>query len=232
MRKDRFYIPPDERELRHELWINDKDLLHQWYKVLRLREGGEVVLFDGLQHERLYRVVQAGADAYKLAHVTDLQPKRPARHLHVLWGLLSKRDKNELIIQKCTELGASVFTPIITDHTEGRKFDDKRVRKIAIEAAEQCGRIDIPVIHEPSTLEHAVGSHPEAQRYFAHISSELQALELGEGTPMAVFIGPEGGWSEAEVNTFLGSGAEPLDLGGLVLRAETAAITAVSKLLQ
>ena len=232
MRIDRFYIHPDERELRHELWINDKDMVHQWHNVLRLGEGAEVILFDGKQHERLYRVEESSNSTYKLAHVTDMEPKRPAKHLHVFWGLLPKRDKNELIVQKCTELGASVFTPIVTEHSEGKQFDAERAHKIAVEAAEQCGRIDIPRIHEPSSLEHALGSHAEAKLYFAHISDyELPPTEADDQQPIGVFIGPEGGWSEEEVRQFIAGGVEPLDLGDMVLRAETAAIAAVTTLM-
>ncbi|MEM6998128.1 MAG: RsmE family RNA methyltransferase [Patescibacteria group bacterium] len=229
MRHHRFYVGSKDRELRHDLWINDKRLLRQWLKVLRYREGDEVVLFDGVKHERLYRITQINPDAAHLAHITDLEPQRPVRKVHVFWSSL-KKDKNDWVVQKCTELGVSNFTPIISGRTENKRVDTDRLKTIAIEAAEQCGRIDIPHIHEPMDVQQAVSSHSESTKlYFANMDGSEDSLR--EATDAGIFIGPEGGWNDEEIAHFVEQGMSGIKLGDMTLRAETAAIIASSKLL-
>lgn len=230
MRHHRFYIPPKDRELRHDLWINDARLLRQWRKVLRLNEGDEVILFDGLDHERLYRISTLKPDAAHLDHITDMEKSRPRRKLHVMWASL-KKDKNEWVVQKCTEIGASNFTPIISDRTENKSIDIERLTSIAIEAAEQCGRSDIPTIHEPMSLRQAVSSHTGSTNLYYGDAKDKEGEALRDGGDAGVLIGPEGGWTETEIAYFVEQGLSSVALGDFTLRAETAAVVAASKML-
>src|SRR6185369_17059521 len=104
MRLHRFYIDPKIVELSHSFWLHDKELQNQWLKVLRYQAGNEVVLFDGLAVERLYKIAKIADDGLQLESVTDFERKLPGKHVYLFWSLL-KRDNNEWVIQKCTEIG-------------------------------------------------------------------------------------------------------------------------------
>src|SRR3989344_3461009 len=109
----RFFAGEDIK-LKKEFWLHDQALLWQWNKVLRFREGQEVILFDGLQTDRLYKILKLEKSEAHLAMVTELERTLPKRHVYLFWSLL-KKDNNEHIIQKATELGVSNFVPLITE---------------------------------------------------------------------------------------------------------------------
>jgi 16S rRNA (uracil1498-N3)-methyltransferase len=229
MRLHRFYISPDLQALDHEIWIKSPELRNQWLKVLRYREGDKVVLFDGKAIERLYKIAQIEPDAIKLQMVTDFERKLPDRHIYLFFSLL-KKDKNDWVIQKCTELGASNFIPLLADRSEKTGFNVERATKIAIEAAEQCGRGDIPHIREPLRVTEAIGEYKDKLLLLlCDESSETSFQETNK--PVGIFIGPEGGWTETELTLFKNINVGSLHLGNLTLRAETASVAAVIKLL-
>ena len=228
MRLHRFYANPDVVELKHEIWVHDEALRNQWLRVLRYREGDQLVLFDGVAAERLYKIVQVEPDAVKLSLVTDFERKLPARHIYLFFSLL-KKDKNDWVLQKCTELGVSNFMPIIADRSEKTGFNVERAEKIVIEAAEQCGRSDIPHVREPRSLKEAIGEYKDKiNLLFCDEPSET--IAENNDRPTGILIGPEGGWTEAELELFKTEQLGSLNLGHLVLRAETAAIAAAGRL--
>lgn len=232
MRIHRFYIKPDDTELKQELWIDSPELRNQWLKVFRYREGDEVVLFDGVAVERLYKISRIEPDAVRLELVTEFERKLPNKHIYLFWSLL-KKDKNEWVIQKCTELGVSNFVPILAERSEKTGFNIERAEKIAIEAAEQCGRSDIPHIREPIGLKEAIAEYKDKVDLLIceeTITSSAEALI--SKNPVGVLIGPEGGWTEVELKLFKDANLGGLHLGNLTLRAETAAVAAATKLLQ
>ncbi len=228
MRLHRFYVVPDTK-LEKDFWLHDQQLLWQWNKVLRFRPGQEVILFAGQKTERLYKLAEISKTEARLALVTEIKLKLPQRHVYLFWSLL-KRENNEYIIQKCTELGVSNFVPILSERTIKKDFNPERAKRIAIEASEQCGRGSVPVVREPLHLEKALEQYKE--------KLELYVCQQGgnpipsiEGKSAGLLIGPEGGWSESEQKMFSSSGLTSLGLGDFTLRAETAAIVASSKLL-
>lgn len=227
MRLHRFYAG-NEIELKHDFWLHDERLLHQWNNVLRFREGQEVVLFSNT-HERLYRVAEIKRDEAHLLHVTDFERKTPAKDSYLLWALL-KKDKNDWVLQKATELGVSHFVPLLADRSEKTGFNAERAEKIVIEAAEQCGRSDIPAVREPVTPETAI--EELSQHAAVYICEQDGVDSIGASDmPLAVMIGPEGGWSDREKQLFVDKQLKHLNLHDFTLRAETAAVTAVSKLM-
>ena len=228
----RFYISPEKLELRHRLWVDDSALVRQWSEVLCYKVGDELVLFDGQRHERLYKIERFKRDSCQLQHVTDLQPKRPKCFVHLFWTLL-KPNKNDWLLQKCSELGVSAFTPITTSRTLSRTFDDERARRIIIEATEQCGRLDIPRLHDPIDFQGALKVHKDNLKlYFVHIDAKKAARQPVKNKPAGIYIGPEGGWEPAELDVFRQHKVLPMNLGDFTLRAETAAVVAVSQFLQ
>lgn len=229
MKLHRFYVNPEEVELDHVFWLKDERLRHQWQKVLRFRVGDEVVLFDGVGEDRLYKLLQIEQDAIKLEMVTEFERKVPTKHVYLFFSLL-KKDKNDWVLQKCTELGVRNFVPILADRSEKTGFNLERAEKIVIEAAEQCGRSDIPHIREPLTLDTALDEYKDKIQLLV-CDETLDANGQLSDQPIGIFIGPEGGWTEAELKLFEKAKTGHFHLGNLTLRAETAAVAAATKLL-
>jgi 16S rRNA (uracil1498-N3)-methyltransferase len=229
MRLHRFYISPDTRELDHSFWLHDPGLLNQWLRVLRFREGQEVVLFDGKTTERLYKITHIEQGGVHLELVTEFERKLPTRHVYLFWALL-KKDKNDWVLQKATELGVTNFVPLLAERSEKTGFNLERSQKIVTEAAEQCGRSDIPHVREPISLEEVLKEYASDVQLLVCDEREQADLKLVD-KPVGVLIGPEGGWTEGEIEQCKQAGVGALHLGHLTLRAETAAIVAAAALL-
>lgn len=226
MKLHRFYVP--DIELKHDFWLHLENLIHQWRNVLRFQAGQELVLFDGQGEDRLYKLVEITDREAHLQLVTELARKTPSKEIYLLWSLL-KKDKNDWVLQKCTELGVSHFVPLITDRTEKTGFDLERAEKIVIEASEQCGRSDIPVVREPMHVSTAIEELASTvELYVCEQDSEDMVTESDR--PIGVLIGPEGGWSDAEKQLFKDKNIQHLNLHDFTLRAETAAVAAVTKI--
>lgn len=229
MRVHRFYTG-DKLKLTQDFWLRDEALLWQWNKVLRFREGQEVILFDGEQVERLYRIVTITKTEVHLQMVTELERQLPTRHIYLFWSLL-KKDNNDLILQKCTELGVSNFVPLITDRSVRDNFNHDRALKIVREASEQCGRSTIPAVREPMRIQTALAEYADkATLYICQQGHDNAAVATTAGERYGVFIGPEGGWSDDEKQLFIDAALPHLRINDFVLRAETAAIVAASRL--
>ena len=227
MKIHRFYVP--DMALKHDFWLYDERLLHQWNRVLRFRAGQQIVLFDGKEHDRLYKIEEIKPNEAHLLHVTDFERKQPARDVYLLWSLL-KKDKNDWVLQKCTELGVSHFLPLLADRSEKTGFNAERAEKIVIEAAEQCGRSDIPTVREPM---HVTTAMEQLQDKVTLLICEQDGQDTiaDDVHAVGVLIGPEGGWSDAEKAVFQDKGVQHLNLHDFTLRAETAAVAATTKLL-
>ena len=217
-----------ELELTEHVWINDAELVNQILRVLRMRPGEELVLFDGKGVERLYKIEEVEPKAVHLYHVTDIEPKHPRRKVLLAFSML-KKDKNEWVLQKCTELGVTHFLPVISDRTEKTGFDIERAHKIVVEAVEQCGRHDIPIISEPQDVRSVVGEYSEHLQVFVTDMGSEAPVEVNLEKVM-VLVGPEGGWSELEREFFKEKNLPHIGLGDFTLRAETACIAAAQVL--
>jgi 16S rRNA (uracil1498-N3)-methyltransferase len=228
-RTHRFYVGRDF-ELKHDFWLHDERLINQWNRVLRYQAGQNVLLFDGIETDRLYKIVEIKPDEAHLELVTDYERRVPHKDVYLLWSLL-KKDTNDWVLQKATELGVSHFVPILSERCEKTGFDPERAEKIVIEAAEQCGRSDIPTIRESMLLKTAI----------EHLGEKVPLMICEQGgeipaaagqSPCGILIGPEGGWSDGEMRLFEQLNIPHLGLGNFTLRAETAAVTAAGILLK
>ncbi len=229
MRLHRFYIDPEHVKLEHHFWLHDERLLNQWCRVLRYKVDDELVLFDGVAEDRLYRLKRIEKDGVELELVTEFARKVPEKEIYLFCSLL-KKDKNEWVIQKGTELGVHSFVPILAARSEKTGFDMDRANKITIEAAEQCGRSDIPNVREPLSLEAAIAEFKDKLTLVVCDESLEANTKVAEYKRLGVFVGPEGGWSQEELGLFESEGLGHLHLGNFTLRAETAAVTAIAKL--
>lgn len=225
MRTHRFYTG-DTIKLTKDFWLRDEALLWQWNKVLRFREGQEVILFDGTTTERLYRITGFTKNEAHIEMVTEISRHTPSRHVYLFWSLL-KKDNNDLILQKCTELGVTNFVPLLTERSIRDNFNHDRALKIVREASEQCGRSDIPAVREPIRIDTALREYSaKAELYICQQGHEATAPATTNGGKYGVFIGPEGGWSDAEKTQFSEAKLQHVKINDFVLRAETAAVVA------
>ncbi|MDQ5971871.1 MAG: rRNA (uracil1498-N3)-methyltransferase [Patescibacteria group bacterium] len=230
MRLHRFYTGP-ELHLGHYVEVREQRLVDQWRKVLRFRVGQEVVLFDGQGHEKLYSLNELAKDHAKLELLTDFVAKLPSKDVYLFWSLL-KKDKNDWVMQKATELGVSHLVPVLAERSEKTGFNQERAQKIIIEAAEQCGRGDIPKLRQPLLLQTALHEFAGKVPLFVCEQHELTKPRQPNYSEVGVLIGPEGGWSDQEKQLFVTQEIGRLPLGDFTLRAETAAVAAAAKLLQ
>jgi 16S rRNA (uracil1498-N3)-methyltransferase len=225
MRLHRFFVDADLT--RAEINVLDADLLHQWEKVLRLQSGDHVILCDGKGMESEATLLSLDAKHAKVnvlgAHLVTAEPHQ----LVILYCSVLKRENFEWVTQKAVEVGVHRIVPIIATRTvkTGLKMD--RLRIIAREAAEQSGRGIIPEITEPIELDQALEKAKNQQNIFFHtIIHEQTSKPTNQQTPVGIWIGPEGGWTEEEVDHARKNGFTISSLGKLTLRAETAAIIA------
>jgi 16S rRNA (uracil1498-N3)-methyltransferase len=236
MNVPRFHVPEAAPGSRIAL---PEHAAHHAREVLRLRAGSEVRVFDGEGAEfeaTLDSVTRQGVLARLGGPATPRCPESPLRIVLALPPL--KGDRMETVIQKATELGVAEVRPVVTARTDaaGRPAlqgtRQERWEKVASGAAEQCGRAVVPVIHPTTTLEALLKLELEGRRILFLETPGQPPLEREEPPPASAvaLVGPAGGWEPSETARILAAGFRAAGLGPRVLRAETAAIAAVTVL--
>ena len=212
---------------------------HHAREVLRLRAGSEVRVFDGEGSEfeaTLDSVTRQGVTARLGGPAPPRCPESPLRIVLALPPL--KGDRMETVIQKATELGVAEIRPVVTARTDaaGRPAlqgsRQERWEKVASGAAEQCGRAVVPVVHPTATLD-ALLALPGEGRRILFLETPGQPALTADGprpTSAVALVGPAGGWEPAEADRIQAAGYAAAGLGPRILRAETAAIAAVTVL--
>jgi len=235
MRLHRFYI---NQEIGKEVRIDDKELLHQWLKVFRLKASDRVVVFNGedSEYEAYFKILSKNEAVLvidkekKVKNPTDIE-------LHIFQSII-KKDNFEFVVEKCTEIGVFAFHPIISERSEKKSLNIERLNKIAKEASEQSGKTKLPEIFAPESLEKAisnfggelfvldVGGESLGVSLRAHLafSRERSVARSNPGNRIGVLIGPEGGWSENEKIWFDEKRIKSVSFGPQILRAETSSI--------
>lgn len=153
-----------------------------------------------------------------------------ARRLSLVVSLI-KKDNFEWVIQKGTELGVSEFIPVVSERSEKKGFNMERARKIMIEACEQSGRGDLAIIREPETLSDFLTGEERPIVAFHTDGPRFSAADFSKDSDLVACVGPEGGWTDGEVEAFKAKGAVVARLDVPVLRAETAAVAVATLLL-
>ncbi len=216
-------VPLDESEARHAT------------SSLRLGDGDEIVLFNGLGTLGRGRLASraAGRRVAWSAEIEQVeQIARPDERL-TLFVSAPKGERLDWLVEKCTELNASALVLVNCERAVRRlePSHTSKLQRIAIEAAKQCGRPWLPVIQAGAPLLTAVEAWRQASAATRlaladpHASQPMSAwMRINLTARLGVLIGPEGGWSDEERDTFFAQGAEPVRLGDTILRIETAAI--------
>ena len=227
MRLHRFYI---NTPLEHtKTQVRDESLIHQWRNVFRYNVASEVILFDGSGQEYDAVIEHLSNREATVRLVRERKGVVPEKNITLLISLI-KKDKLEWIVEKATELGVSKIVPIISERSEKKGFNIGRARKIMIEAAEQCGRADVPEIGQIMNLEACIMNYAENALVMDPSAAPVHNSHFITHNSLSIFVGPEGGWTEKEIERFKEAKMEIFSLGKLTLRTETAAIAALTVL--
>ncbi len=199
---------------------------------MRLGVGDHLRLFNGREGEWQARLEVLDRRRARAMPVEPLRAQSPGPDLWLLFAPL-KSAQTDIVIVKATELGVSALRPVTTRFSQTHRLNLERAGANAVEAAEQCGRLDIPAVMPPSSLETLLDSWPDGRpliacdpRFETPIAEAVRAVPPG---PTAVLVGPEGGFAPGECESLEACPtAVPVNLGPRILRAETAAIAALT----
>jgi 16S rRNA (uracil1498-N3)-methyltransferase len=229
----RFFLTTDDAITAKKITINNGELVHQMCKVLRFKPKDKAILLNSeLKQEITVEFTELSKKQIQAKIIETNQLNRePEQNLHLFFAILKNSDKVELILQKCTELGITEFTPIITDRTEKKVLPKiERLNRIILEACEQSHRISIPKLNPNLKLSECLNltginlvADPYSQNHLSQYKNQTE--------PTNLFIGPEGGFTPEEIEQFKHHKFQTFQMGQLILRAETACIVASAQIL-
>jgi 16S rRNA (uracil1498-N3)-methyltransferase len=236
MSRRRFYASPDNIT---DLGVTlSSEETHHLTHVLRMTPGDQAFVFDGCDHEYrcTFRGIKDNRAHLDLAESLSDVVESPLQL--ILAQSLVKGEKFDFIIQKATELGVSRISPLITRYAEA-KIEEQQIerrlerwRRISLEALKQCGRRRLVDISAPRTLTQFIADVPGTALLLLSERGGVTLTKILEGITnsrsIAALVGPEGGWSDHELELLTASGATPITLGRRVLRTETAALAAIA----
>ena len=216
---------------------------HHMTRVKRHRVGDPVTLFTRDGKQWVATIAEVGRDRVELSIEGPLDPTRGHSGPRLIIAFSPpKGARGDALIEKCTELGADEFVPMICERTVARLDAGsnklERWRRIAVEAAEQCQRGDVPVVQYPAPLADVIARMEDADaRWIAALTNDARSLasaaasaQWGDGSTAFCLIGPEGGFTDDELAAACEAGCIPVSLGANVLRVETAAMAACAVL--
>ncbi|MCY6382334.1 16S rRNA (uracil(1498)-N(3))-methyltransferase [Hoeflea prorocentri] len=211
----------------------DKDQFNYLAHVLRMTEGDRILVFNGRDGEWSARLRFEGKRKIVLVIEEAERPQPDPSDLVYLFAPL-KQARLDYLVQKAVEMGAGVLQPVLTHHTQSGRINLRRLERNVIEACEQCGVLSPAECREPAKLERLLEGWDSDRRLIycdeaADTHNPIAVLQALPNSPLAVLIGPEGGFSEDE-RTLLRSCdfVTAIPLGPRILRADTAAVAALA----
>ncbi len=217
----------------------DRSQANYLLNVLRLQDNDRILVFNGSDGEWLAEIRATGRKACQIALVERVREQTVANDIQYLFAPL-KHARLDYMVQKAVEMGAGALRPVMTQHTQSSRVNLERMEANVIEAAEQCGVISVPEVLEPRSLKELLAgwtmSDPSRRLLFCDEGEETQnplaeLVRLSESgpQPLAVLVGPEGGFSAEERSLLRAQPfVTPIPLGPRILRADTAAVAALT----
>lgn len=230
-----FYVPPSQIDADTATITGSEQ--HHLRNVLRITPGETFRIIDGQGNVYTAEILDTPTNrSLSIARIQTHEFQAPRLPTLTLFQGLPKNDKMELILQKTTELGVTQIVPLHSERALQKPSQNRRERwhRVLISATKQCKRAWLPELCNAQQFEESLSQlekfsrclllspHAEAQ----HIKTVLR--ETPNPNAIALFVGPEGGFSNQEITTAIESGCVPVTLGRNILRTETAAITAVA----
>ena len=214
------------------LYINlksklDKTQSHYIHKVMRIKEGQNFSLFNqsGEFEAKVENIIRG------IVEFSVEKKLRSADNPTEIWLAFTPIKLNylNLMIQKATELGVTRFIPLLTDHTVVRKINEKRIKKIIVEASEQSNRLNLPTLDKLKNLEEFLKENIDITIHFGDLNSKNKKIDIKRDEPLCILIGPEGDFSikEREIISKM-KNIIPININKNILRSETAAISMIS----
>lgn len=202
-------------------------------KVMRLSQGAGIFVTNGRGQLFSALISAASKDGCLLTQVKEIPPPSVMTYrLHLAVSPVKNHDRFEWFLEKATEIGVSEITPLICRRSERNKINTQRAEKIIIAAAKQSLTLDFPKLNEACYFDEFIAKITAAEKYMAVCTPGAPTALLMENDNYAdslVMIGPEGDFTEQEMNAAAGLGFRPLSLGNKRLRTETAAVTACAQ---
>ena len=202
----------------------DTEIIHQIKDVLKIKVGEEMVLGDGLGRAAVATLKQINKNSLDFSVVNILPEKKEDKRV-VLYAALLKRDSFEWLLQKAVEAGADEIVPLVSERTVKVGFNEKRWQKIIKEAAEQSQRHTLQILRPIQNFKEALNAAKGEVLFFDPSGDRLDNVEIKDKI-MSAFIGPEGGWTENEIQMVKDQKAKMINLGDNILRGETAGVVA------
>ena len=208
-----------------------RDHANYLLNVLRLTRGDEILIFNGRDGEWRARLAGSGKRALTAELIERVREQPRAGDLHFLFAPL-KHARLDYMVQKVVEMGASRLMPVITRHTQVGRVNLERMRANVVEAAQQCGILNLAEVSEPADFAEAVADDGRLLIFCdesADVQDPVAALKAAPRLPLSLIIGPEGGFSDDERAALLKrANVARIALGPRILRADTAGVAALA----
>lgn len=227
MKIHRFFYPIERDLSGPTVTITDITLVHQVHNVLKLSVGETIELITGTGSDIRATIENINKKTLVVRPIeASVNTKDPTHPTHLCLSIL-KRENFELAIAKAVECGVTDITPIVCARTIKVGYNTERIERIIKEAVEQCGRNKLPKLHPATDFVEALENNVECVQYICHFGgTHISNKHPDNDRINCIYIGPEGGFTQEEVDLANKKGATTLSLGDRILRAETAAIIA------
>lgn len=198
---------------------------HHLLHVMRAGVGDEITLFDGRGNEYPAQVAELGRSEAVLSVGSPQEVNRELNGKLVVGSAIPKGDRQKWLVEKLTELGVAELQPMTTERSvadlRGKSLE--KLRRSVIEASKQCGRNTLMTIHQPMPVEQFLAG-ADGMKLISHPGGEPVSQLATQSDYVSVAIGPEGGFTDAEIAAAIQHGWRPMSLGPAILRIETAAV--------
>ena len=231
MKETRFFYVPDAEKLTE---LPAEEANHA-IKVLRLKEGDELMLMDG--NGSFYRAeVTLVSNHHCMYRIVERQPQQPQweGHVHLAIAPTKMNDRIEWMAEKATEVGIDELSFLNCQFSERRNLKTERIKKIVVAAVKQSHKAWMPIVNEMESFRQFISCQSSGHRYIAHCYNEVPRVNLFDelcrldaSEDALVLVGPEGDFSIDEVRYAVSQGFVSVDLGKSRLRTETAGLSAV-----